>query len=205
MKVSSDYLAGLVDAEGCIDVQYLYPQHQRKGAATHVRPRVRITLAEVALPLLSALKAQYGGRLSHREQSSANEKWSDSSTLEWNGAKEVQQILNEIFPYLLIKKEQAKLALWWMENAKGVHATRCPGIDQAREALAEELQTMKKDGTRLSAAAEQRISAYLAQRKWSRDFERCIDCGTTKKPHSARGRCQTCASRYQKSRRKQKS
>jgi hypothetical protein len=36
------------------------------------------------------------------------------------------------------------------------------------------------------------------KRPWSKDFERCRDCGGTDKPHYGRGLCQTCYMRHKK-------
>ncbi len=32
--------------------------------------------------------------------------------------------------------------------------------------------------------------------RWSRDYERCIDCSTIERPHQAHGRCKRCDDRY---------
>lgn len=31
--------------------------------------------------------------------------------------------------------------------------------------------------------------------RWSRDHDRCVDCGSTDRPHGGRGRCQRCYQR----------
>lgn len=36
-------------------------------------------------------------------------------------------------------------------------------------------------------------------KKWSRNFDKCIDCGTTEKKHSCGGRCQNCQRRFKMS------
>jgi len=36
------------------------------------------------------------------------------------------------------------------------------------------------------------------QWKWSRYYDKCIDCGTVEKPHHAKGRCKKCDMRHRR-------
>lgn len=35
-----------------------------------------------------------------------------------------------------------------------------------------------------------------AKKRWSRKYEKCLDCGTTKVPHRGHGRCRDCHNKY---------
>jgi hypothetical protein len=57
-------------------------------------------------------------------------------------------MLTALEPLLIIKQEQARLALWWLKNYSG---TRVP--EAARIAFNDELKRMKRDLQRLSEEA----------------------------------------------------
>ena len=60
-RVSWKYLAGLIDGEGCIDVQVT-----KIGDKFYVRPRLRINMANAARELLETFKLNFGGVLCSR-------------------------------------------------------------------------------------------------------------------------------------------
>jgi hypothetical protein len=153
MKLDTEYLAGLIDAEGCIDVQFAYSKHYLNSAQRPISNRVRLAMADVALPLLQAIKDRFGGRLSHRKQE-GNDQWSNSTSLAWVSSREVYPLLQAITPHLRVKKEQALISLWWMDNCKGIRESSYPGIGKARLYFVEELKAMKKDPGRKSSDAE---------------------------------------------------
>lgn len=72
-------------------------------------------------------------------------------------------LLGTILPHLILKAEQAKLALWWLDNMSGRQSKQVgsAGIEQAREAFARELKAMKMDPQRLSERAASEISELM--------------------------------------------
>lgn len=163
--MTPEYLAGLFDGEGCIDVQRMYPRLGRNRF--YVRPRIRMAMAENCRPLLEALHAKFGGGFYHRKAHKKNQQGSWS--LEWLSNDEIRRIIDLILPHLIVKAEQAKLVLWWLDNASGrqFRNTRFgrnefyAGMEQAREAFAEELRAMKTDPERLSDVAAKRIASLM--------------------------------------------
>jgi hypothetical protein len=148
--LSPEYLAGLFDGEGCIDVQRMYPS-EGKGRF-YVRPRVRLCMSDSAKPLIQALHAAFGGHLTNRLAPGPNQQ--NSSSLEWLSDRDIRSILTLIRPHLVLKAEQAKLVLWWLDHAKGRQTTAgYPGMERAREAFANELHAMKRDSHRTSERA----------------------------------------------------
>ena len=145
-RVSWKYLAGLVDGEGCIDVQVT------KGV--YVRPRLRIGMAKNAIALLGLIQNSHGGHFEHRE--SKNPQWQDSQSLTWVGYKQVCPVLRNIVNHLFLKREQARFCLWLETNIKGQQVST-----EVRDAIREELKLMKRDPHRLSEKAQERILGML--------------------------------------------
>jgi hypothetical protein len=50
----------------------------------------------------------------------------------------------------------------------------------------------------VSKHAKRQWSERKAKWKWSRNFDKCIDCSTVKKPHHANGRCKACDMRFRR-------
>ena len=145
--LSWKYLAGLIDGEGCIDIQ------ASKG--NYLTPRLRITFAGPGKEVLEFCKNNYDGHLTMRE--SKNPNWSDAWTWEVTGYTRVCKILRNIVNHLIIKKEQAKIILWLETNLKGKWLR-----PETREAAIEEMKLMKRDPHRLSEKAQARLLACEA-------------------------------------------
>jgi hypothetical protein len=163
--MSPEYLAGIFDGEGCIDVQRMYPK--KSNGCLYVRPRVRMCMANSANLVLHGLHGKFGGHLTRRKAPKPTQQ--DSWSLEWLSKAAIRDILHVVLPHLILKAEQAKLVLWWLDNASGKQirntrfgTTDCfAGIGQARVVFCEELRVMKQDPQRLSERAEQRIGALM--------------------------------------------
>lgn len=161
-KLTPEYLAGLFDGEGCIDA----PLGRIKGKycdRPYVRPRIRMCMADNATHMMQRLHSVFGGHVYHRNAGKRNQQ--DSWSLEWLNHAEMRKILDLILPHLILKREQALLVLWWLDNMSGCRSDdpRFPGIDHARLAFREELQAMKRDPQRLSERAVLHIEALMRQ------------------------------------------
>lgn len=141
-RLSWKYIAGLIDGEGCLDVQITN--------GIYVRPRVRIGMTKTSLFVLEMLKENHGGYLTYRETSNPN--WEDSVSWELVGYGQVCSFLRNIVNHLLIKKEQARFLLWMEKEIKGNQVT-----DEVRQIIRDELKAMKRDPHRLSEKAQDRI------------------------------------------------
>lgn len=146
------YLAGLIDGEGCIDVQIT----RVKGYEDryYIRPRVRICMADNAAYLLEMIANTNKSHLSHREHK--NPVWQNATELSFDGYKRGCSFLRNIVNHLFLKKEQARFCLWMEQNIKGKHVPQ-----QVRDAVREELRLMKKDPHRLSEKAQDKVLAML--------------------------------------------
>lgn len=151
-RVSWKYLAGLIDGEGCIDVQVT-----KIGDKFYVRPRLRVSMADVALELLEMCHLNFGGHLCKREyDKEIKPNWSNATSWELSGYKTSCPVLRNIVNHLILKKEQARFCLWMESHIKGLHVGQeC--VDRCRE----ELKLMKRDPHRLSERAQEEILVML--------------------------------------------
>ena len=148
-RYSWKYLAGLIDGEGCIDVQVT-----KVGEEHYVRPRLRIAMSNVALELLETIKLNHGGYLCQRKFDKPE--WNDATSWELAGYNPCCTFLRNVVNHLVLKREQVRLCLWMETNVKGKHVST-----QVRDAIREELKLMKRDQHRLSERAQERILSLL--------------------------------------------
>jgi hypothetical protein len=130
-----------------------------------------VALANNARYLLELLQAQYGGHLLNRMAGKRSQQ--DSTSWEMLSAADMKNFLTPLVPHLAIKREQARLALWWLDNVRGRGCGGAHTIDltPAREAFCDELRAMKVDPQRLSERAVQRIRALMRQSDLHGDME----------------------------------
>lgn len=155
-RLSIRYLAGLMDGEGCIDFQ--------KGTDTsfglYIRPRIRITMVVGAKELLENVQNNFGGYLEHRKGKGT---FSDSYTWIIAGKDHTLKFLKLIQKYLLIKRQQALFAIWWLENMSG-RQKKSDGyqkISKIRQFAYDEMKRLKKDPQRLSERAVRTINELM--------------------------------------------
>lgn len=98
--ISWEYLAGMIDADGCIGTT-------RTGKYKNVV--VRVTIANTNHLFLQQLKETFGGSLSLRSRG-AKENWKPFGSISWTN-RQAEVILENVLPFLIIKKEQAIFAL----------------------------------------------------------------------------------------------
>lgn len=157
--MSPEYLAGFFDGEGCIDTQRMYPNTTGRKRF-YCRPRVRVAMADSGRSVIDVLRREYGGHLTSRKPQNARQQ--PSVSWELLNKEDILRVLGIMIPHLILKREQAKLAVWWYENASGRHSNSgYPGIEAARHLFAEELKLMKLDPQRLSEEAAARIGALM--------------------------------------------
>lgn len=144
-RFSWKYMAGIIDGEGCIDVQI------RGG---YCRPRMRIAMAEVAKEFLEACRNNFGGYISVRNFN--RKEWNTSYCWEICGYKQFCKFMRNVVKHLILKKEQVRFCLWCETNIKGKQVT-----DEVRRFIRDELKAMKRDPHRLSEGAQERIQILL--------------------------------------------
>jgi hypothetical protein len=148
-KLSWKYLAGLIDGEGCIDIVV-----NKREEQYYIQPRVRITMTVVAEALMDNICNNFAGSREYRTTN--NPKWQDSITWNASGYNRACTFLRNIVNHLIVKKEQARFALWLESNLKGRKLTA-----EAVTAVKNEMKLMKRDPHRLSEQAQEAILAIL--------------------------------------------
>lgn len=102
------YLAGIVDGEGCIGLEHLSPTKGRKKDYYVCR----LTVINTSIKLMELLVATLRGQFDTRKKIEGRKtcyRWHVFGT-------DLEVAMNSLLPYLLIKKEQAKLVLEYRET-----------------------------------------------------------------------------------------
>jgi len=112
-ELSSQYLAGLLDGEGYIGIT----KHSNKRARLgfDFRPTVSIDMCR-ADELLKVIAEKYGGLYYDRKRRPSHRQPISQISIDYY---KVKNILQDVLPYLIIKREQAELLLRFLEYTAG--------------------------------------------------------------------------------------
>lgn len=192
-RLSWKYIAGLIDGEACIDFQS-HVDKRNKDKRMYIVPRMRIAMTEPALGLLELLQNNFGGNLWEAKRANKNSAWANAYYWQIQG-KKMRALLQNIVKHLILKKEQARFAIWWIDNVMGKRPNKLtPEMQSIRKRARDEMKAMKRDPQRLSETAVQEFKR-LGYGIWSPYSNACLGCGSTKKKHEARGYCKICYQR----------
>ena len=114
--LSPEYIAGIIDGEGCVSIYH----QEKKCGKIYFSYNVRIMIGMTDDRVIKILQEQYGGSIWEQKQ---REGWKNSKTWYLTG-KKVEGFLNDILPFLIIKKDQARLALELREHINKRKRTR---------------------------------------------------------------------------------
>jgi len=107
-KPNWSYLAGLMDGEGHISLLKNRKHLKSDGFAL----TLNIGITNTNLPLMKWLVSNFGGVYYTRYSSdNSNPRWSDRYDWFPKGRKNKEELLLGVLPYLIIKREQAEIAL----------------------------------------------------------------------------------------------
>lgn len=139
------YMAGLFDGEGCISLV-----KQRRLNSTLPVYSVRCVLAMCHKPLIKAVNATFGGVHFERRGSGDHR---NSFSLMWANKKAVP-FLTELAPHLIIKREEAEIALDFLQRLASV------GTSFWRKATPEQINALQaeREFVRARMAALKRIN-----------------------------------------------
>ena len=152
-RFSWKYMAGLVDGEGCIDMQ---GSTDKRDDTFYCRPRFRLSLSgEDGKALLEQCVANFGGHLEVKKNCGP---WKQPYAWLLTGKGHMRPFLQNIVNHTVLKKEQIKFAIWWLDNVGGTKVApivRLTGVDL--------LKAMKRDPQRLSEQAIAEIKQLKRQ------------------------------------------
>ena len=112
--ISWEYLAGMIDADGSIGTT-------KTGKNGNIVGRVMVT--NTNHDFLRTLQKEFGGYLSLRDKGS-RPNWKPFGCITWSNRK-AQVILENISPFLLIKKAQAELVIELIKMKDMPKSERC--------------------------------------------------------------------------------
>lgn len=114
------YVSGLIDGEGCISITKTKPQ---KGTG-QISPKyeANLTVASTNEEVINWLIENFGGHFHYKKVYSIRHK--PSFTWELSSRK-LYPFLKNIYPYLIIKKKQAKLVLEYLKNKQTSFKVSC--------------------------------------------------------------------------------
>ena len=140
-KVYWSYLAGMFDGEGTFSI------YHHKGQSSTGKPydstAIRIEVTNTNVALMEWFVSHFGGQYYHHRR--ANLKHKIAYGWRPKGRANSEQLLLGILPYLVIKKEQAKIALEYIRlpHNNGFDET----LAAKRKELLEKMQTLNKRGS----------------------------------------------------------
>lgn len=126
MDLDIRYVAGLFDADGHITIGKWKPAaNNRRGWSEHyVRYQLLLAISQVHYPLIKKLADQFGGAF-HRNDSAHRRNANNRIVYTWKLSSDMAaKMLKTMLPWLVVKKEQAELALKFQEHVNRHKSTR---------------------------------------------------------------------------------
>jgi len=165
-RLSWKYLAGLIDGEGCIDMQTANLKLNGEKRF-YCRPRLRMTLSgKAGEMILPQLQANFGGHFDPCRKWIDNPNWLPPHSWALTGKAHLRSVLQNLVNHLIIKKEQARFAIAWMDIMDSIPNGNQVGKnvpEEVRRFAHEELKAMKRDPQRLSEGAVLKIRELMRQ------------------------------------------
>lgn len=113
MKEKWSYLAGLIDGEGCISI-IRSRRSKTDGKTFYYNYSLSVDIFNSSTVLMKWLIQNFGGVYYNRDRKD-DYKWKVANNWRPKGAANKKELLLSTLPYLIIKKEQAKIALAYMD------------------------------------------------------------------------------------------
>ena len=148
MKLSTQYIAGFVDGEGYLSILRLNRKSARGGI--WYQACVKISQREKDSDVLRYIQETYGGVMSGRRTYTDNS--CPSLTLDIKNQKCLIKMLDDLLPYLVVKKKQAELvkeflALPKVKTRKPENLFTIDNLKEKQSQLYEVARKLNKRGT----------------------------------------------------------
>jgi len=111
----SKYLAGFIDAEGCL----MIPKSTDSNGNSQYR--ARISIGNTDKPVLEEIRGRFGGIMTN--QPSARVGWRHAYQLIWSDGM-VERLLLSVLPYLIVKRRHAMVMLALVDHKKATRQGR---------------------------------------------------------------------------------
>ena len=150
MKLSPQYIAGFVDGEGYLSILKLRRKSARGGI--WYQAVIKVSQREKDSKVLEYIQETYGGVMSGRRTYTDNS--CPSLTLDIKNKGDIQKMLTDLLPYLIVKKNQAELLLEFLSYA-GIRSRKPDKkylIDNLKEKQSQLYEVARKLNKRGTAA-----------------------------------------------------
>lgn len=127
------YVAGLVDGDGNINIAGNYEYRKNTWVLSVCIYNCDLKALEIIRDWMDM------GSIYSRKR---DDNWQENHRLKFR-AKSAASLLKKIYPYLIIKKKQAKIALEFAETFKKSNYTGCSFLDKPRRLKEETVQRRK--------------------------------------------------------------
>jgi len=135
LDIKHAFLAGLIEGDGSIMLKAHKDPRKQRGVTFGMYVKVSNTKKE----LLDFLKENFGGCVSKGWQPKGKGR---NAIYDWSiGSEDAQVLLLQLYPYLIIKKKQAKLAVKFQTI---LSAARRAGIGDSQEEYNKKVQMVKE-------------------------------------------------------------
>lgn len=139
------YLAGFFDGEGCIQIN--------KGS-------LRLAVCQLNPKPLEMLQARYGGQIHHRPAGATTRFAYVWSVMARGGG----EALRELSPHLIVKRDEAEVALQYLDTFSGYTRNGVPDdVRFTRSELANRLRFLKARDYAPDTLAAQVVEDYFAE------------------------------------------
>jgi hypothetical protein len=129
-------LAGIIDGEGTIGIYYSKKQNIY---------RLKIYVVNTNKELITWIQDTFGGYVYSRE---SNKGW--KTRYEWHCKDISDDILKKVFPYLIVKKQQAKIAIAFRKTHQHHGHNLSPKLKELRKSLWVEVKKLNTRGSGMS-------------------------------------------------------
>ena len=111
------YWAGILDGEGCIYFTYNFSKRR------NICHTLAINIANTFKSILDIGRIDFGIGFVRKRKNRNEQKWQD--VYEWDiKGRSACEFLELLLPYLVIKKEQAELAIYYFKNVKNMRGMK---------------------------------------------------------------------------------
>jgi hypothetical protein len=122
------YTAGFVDGEGCLTTSHAC--------------NFRVTVSNTNISSIKWLKSKFGGCINNQHLPK-NPKWTESWKWVLTTKSGVLRFLKLVYPYLKIKKAEAKIIIKYLEKNQGKKAQKDNKDFEAAKAILKKLKKLK--------------------------------------------------------------
>jgi hypothetical protein len=131
--ISTEYVAGFFDGEGCVNIST-----DRYG-----KPYLRILVVNTDKSVLEKFQEKWGGDITHNKRHKEN--WKRSFTWRLSHTRAIE-FLQDLEPFLIVKKKQANLAVEFCKLKPGKGSKWTEDSLQEAKTVIEKIKAANKKG-----------------------------------------------------------